>query len=440
MHPTKASSVLLVLLLIPISMGVAFAASMTSGPPKKPKFTTIYNFGGLDGAIPFGRLIQDKRGNLFGVTEKGGPQGQCEGTGCGTVFELFPHSDGRWTEKILHYFGVERNDGRYPSGQLIFDTRGNLFGAAASGGTSQNFGMIFKLSRSAQGRWIEEAIYNFTGGDDGGFPGELLMDASGNLYGTTSTRGRYDLGTVWELSPRSQGTWTLTLLQTMNGLNGTNPGAGLNFDSLGNIWGTTYLGGAFGEGTVFELTPNGSGGWTYQVIHDFIGKDGIGPPVGRLVFGKHGHVFGMTEYGGGDNCRERGRLGCGTIFGLIPARGGGYTFIEVYQFGATDRLDGFFPEGGLRFDQAGHLYGTASIGGSGRCEGDPGHGCGIVFELVHKDGSWEETVIHNFDKRDGEYPATGLKSDRRGRLHGTTLYGGPHQLGTIYEIRLSDER
>lgn len=234
------------------------------------------------------RLIFDQGGNLYGTTYAGGLAGYCTGNGCGVVFELTPGNNSQWTEKVIHTFGTQAEDGADPVNGLIFDRTGNLYGVTIWGGSGEfsscfyGCGTVFEMTPTGNGQWTETVLHNFANnGTDGIYPvSDLVFDASGNLCGTTSDGGSSGTGcgpgdgygTVFELTPGSNGQWTETVLHNFmdNGVDGNNPDptSGLIFDGAGNLYGTTQYGGnnnpscsAWGCGTVFELTP-GSGSWT----------------------------------------------------------------------------------------------------------------------------------------------------------------------------------
>ncbi len=378
------------------------------------RFEILHNFtGGRDGSYPYGRLIVDRQGNLYGTTSHGGRHA------VGTVFELSQNGGGDWRRKVLHAFGSHSGDGAYGYDQLIFDQRGNLYSTTGGGG-AHGGGSVFELLPDGRGGWKERVIHSFGDAYGEQLPGGLIFDKSGNLYGRSPSGSgggcTYGCGSVWELSPNGNGGWKFATLQKFDSSNGANPWGDLNIDASGELWGTTSNGGTYGYGVVFELTPNGSGGWIYNVIHNFNSTDGAYPAYGRLVFGKKGHVFGTTEIGGTNDT--------GTVFTLIPGAGGSYNFTSIYSFGPELNGDGNFPCGGLRFDKAGHLYGTTTLGGS--------ENSGTVFELVHGGDGWTETVLHSF--ADGSDPYIGVTTDEKGHFYGTTTGGGSDQVGTVFEI------
>ena len=206
------------------------------------------------------------------------------GHGYGTVFELTPNGDGSWTESVLHSFYY--SDGFGPEVGLIFDAAGNLYGTTLGGGALQR-GTVFKLTPNGDGSWTESVLHSFNG-SDGNWPRGLIFDAAGNLYGTTYLGGARNVGTVFEFTPNGDGSWTKTVLHSFRGgSDGANPMAGLIFDAAGNLYGTTIWGGGGvcpnGCGTVFKLRPTLSGTWRFGVLHKFMGTPGAYPYAG-LVF------------------------------------------------------------------------------------------------------------------------------------------------------------
>jgi uncharacterized repeat protein (TIGR03803 family) len=238
--------------------------------------TVLHRFtGGADGANPAGNLIFDQIGNVYGTT----------GGGNGTVYQLI-RSGGGWTKSVLYTF-----NGSEPRG-VIFDRPGNLYGTTLLGGNDNN-GTVYKLTPSGAG-WAENSLYVFQGGSDGRLPaGGLIFDTSGNLYGTAEGGGLGG-GTVYMLTP-SSGTWIFSTIYSFTD-NG-NPAADLVMDAAGALYGTTANGGAYGYGSVFKLTPSSGGGWTYTLLHSFMGPDGSEPLCG-LVFDANGNLYGTTYAGG----------------------------------------------------------------------------------------------------------------------------------------------
>jgi uncharacterized repeat protein (TIGR03803 family) len=383
--------------------------------------TVLHSFGnGTDGAYLYAGLIIDGAGNLYGTTQEGGAYG------FGTVFELTPEAGGGWTENVLYSFNNNGTDGVEPYAGLIFDGAGNLYGTTFVGGT-YNGGTVFELTPQAGGGWTEKVLYSFgANGADGDQPyAGLIFDGAGNLYGTTYDGGTYDAGTVFELTPQAGGGWTENVLHTFNdnGTDGYLPLGGLILDAAGNLYGTTQHGPSRKRngccGTVFELTPQTGGGWTEKVLYSFGGKHG-NEPNGGLVFDGAGNLYGTTI--------EGGTYSSGTVFELTPEAGGGWTEKVLHSFG--NGTDGIGPRGSLVFDGAGNLYGTTYDGGTYYLYG------GTVFKLTPKvGGSWTEKVLHSFGNgTDGDQPYANLIFDAAGTLYGTTYVGGTYNRGTVFEI------
>jgi len=372
-----------------------------------------FNDNGKDGYSPLAGLIFDASDNLYGTTYEGGA------FGFGTVFELEPKAGGGWTEKILHSFND--SDGAYPVGGLIFDAFGNLYGTTYEGGAS-GVGTVFELTPIAGGGWTETVLHSFNGnGEDGAYPvASLILDASGNLYGTTSGFGVFGLGTVFELTPQTGGGWKETVLLSFNNHGGAYPAASLILDASGNLYGTTYEGGTFGVGTAFELRPQTGGGWKEKVLHNFKnnGKDGYYPEAG-MVFDATGNLYGTTYGGGAHNL--------GTVFRLASKTSGGWAEKILHNFNDNGK-DGAYPVADLIIDASGNLYGT-TYGGA--------FGVGTAFELTPKaGGGWTEKILHSFNVngKDGNHPQASLVFDAAGNLYGTTYDGGVYGDGTAFEI------
>jgi uncharacterized repeat protein (TIGR03803 family) len=373
------------------------------------KEKVLYSFtGGNDGGQPVAKLIFDKSGNLYGTTANGGAHN------AGAVFKLAP-SNGGWKETVLHSFtgGI---DGAYPLADLIFDNAGKLYGTAAQGG-ADGFGVIFELAPNSGGGWTEVVLHSFTGpGSDGAVPvAGLIFDDKGNLYGTTESGGGNSFGAAFEVE-HSRGGWSESELFQFYSY-GLYPLAGLLIDKAGNLYGAAAVGGAGGHGTVYQATLT-NGSWVQTELYGFTGgSDGNFPGYGRLVFDKAGNLYGTTEQGGVNDM--------GTVFELA-SKNGGWTETVLYNF--TGDGDGAYPLSGLAFDLTGHLYGTTHQGGLG--------GYGTVFKLTPKSGGgWTERVFHSFTgRRDGAYPIADVVLDNKGRLYGTTPYGGRNNAGVVFVV------
>jgi uncharacterized repeat protein (TIGR03803 family) len=322
-----------------------------------------------DGAYPTGGLIMDAAGNLYGTTDGGG------NNNFGVVFKLTPGTTG-WTETVLYSFCTPAScaDGAYPTGGLIMDAAGNLYGTTVGGGGGNNGGVVFRLTPGNMG-WTETVLYSFCSQSncaDGAFPSGLVMDGEGNLYGTTGYGGSNDNGTVFKLMPTSTG-WTETLLYIFcsysNCTDGKTP-SGLIMDEAGNLYGAAGAG-KNGYGVIYKLTP-GANGWSETVLYDFCSQtdcvDGSGPS-GNIIIDAAGNLYGTTVGGGGGN-------NGGVVFRLTPGNMG-WTETVLYSFcSQTNCVDGLRPNS-LIMDAAGNLYGTTVLGADGPC----GYGCGVAFRL-----------------------------------------------------------
>jgi uncharacterized repeat protein (TIGR03803 family) len=325
-------------------------------------------------------------------------------------------------ETVLHSFNG--NDGNEPIGGLVFDGSGNLYGATFDGGTLGD-GVVYKLSPGASG-WTDTVLFSFNGA--GGFDptSSLVFDTSGNLYGTTFFGGALGVGTAFEITPISGG-WTMMGVHDFSpfGDDGTYPHSGVIFDGSGNLYGVTPGGGDYKDGTVYELTPNPSGGWTEKILHSFNGQDGSSPDS-RPIFDASGNLYGATNFGGGTS--SACQFGCGVIFELTPAADGTWTEKTVHNF-TKNSQDGNAPATGLMIDAAGNLYGATSGGAA--------YNWGSVFELTPlAGGGWKETVLHNFTSNgiDGNNPTGPLVRDAAGNLYGTTSNGGAYGDGTVFKL------
>ena len=366
-------------------------------PAQAQTETVLWNFNGGDGAVPQSGLTSHE-GNFYGTTYFGGIFGN------GAVFELSPNGSGGWNETVLYSF-TGGADGQYPDlSYVIFDGLGNLYTTASYGGTHGD-GVAFELSPVGTS-WTETVLYNFAGGTDGATPlGGLIVDPVGNLYGTTYGNG----GTVFELSP-SVGGWTEQVIYSLDDV------AGLTMDAAGNIFGASVS-------TVFDLSPNGKGGWTPTVLHTFTGspKDGSNA-YGTPVLDKAGNVYGTTFYGGAKNN--------GTVYKLSLGKKGKWTEKILYSC-KGGKKDGANPYAGIVLDAAGNIYGTTLAGG--------GSNDGTVYELVAPvgKGSYKEKVLWSFNGTDGAYPYDSLILDSAANLYGTTSRGGSSNAGVVFELNLS---
>jgi len=384
------------------------------------RYKVLHNFpdGTSDGYQPYGPLLLDAKGNLYGTTEAGGDFA-CGGAGCGTVFELSPQGNGKWNEQILHVF-ADNGDGAIPLGNLVQNT-GSLYGTLRGDGRGT---AVFGLTPGSGG-WSLSLIYQ-----DGNGPG-LLQDSDGDLYGDIGP-GQYYGDAIGELSPTSDG-WNYTRLYSFCSQNGCPDGYDLQtpmvLDGKGNLYGTTYYGGtgqpacwiALGCGVAFQVTPNGDGAWTYHVLHRFASFPNDGQtPYGGLVVDASGNAYGVTWAGG--------RYGNGTFYKLTPSHQGLWKETILYEF--PNCKDGCGPNESLVFDKAGNLYGAAA-GGNMTCQG---YSCGVIYKFTpQKNGKWKYIVLHKFNNTDGSGPL-GVTLDGKGNIFGTTYGGGQYGYGVVFEI------
>ena len=400
-----------------IALALFLGLGLTEAPPARAD-TSIYSFvpcSSSDGAYPVAGVIMDSAGDLYGTNygalnygnPSGYPASYCftqenpGGSTAGTVFELVYSRDpatgqATYTEKILHSFCavLACADGANPAAGLIMDAAGNLYGTTQNGGT-YNGGTVFELVNSS-GTYSLKVLYSFGGAGDGAFPAAgLITDAAGNLYGTTQSGGAYSYGTVFELLAQSisaagapQATSVEKVLYSFGGV----------------------LGGTAGDGNY---------------------------PVAGVIMDSAGNLYGTTPNGGA--------YGGGTVFELIYSSGA-YSEKILYSFtgpvGVYSGLlgDGANPVEPLIMDAAGSLYGTTQNGGTYGNNGGP------VFELIYYKGTYHEVILHSFTGADGDglYPSAGLTMDSGGNLYGTTrnggLYGAPLGFGTVFELVYSSLR
>ncbi|HEX4081018.1 MAG TPA: choice-of-anchor tandem repeat GloVer-containing protein [Rhizomicrobium sp.] len=368
-------------------------------PSQAAKFHVLYQFqGGTDASGPIGGLTKDGK-LLYGTTYFGGTNN------LGTVYALA--KDG--TESVLHSFG-SGSDGADPEAGLVADAKGNLYGTTYNGGTEDR-GTVFKITPKGHETVLYSFCPNYPHCTDGFNVGSsLILDSKGNLYGTTYAGGADSLGTVFEVAP--DGTETV-LYSFKGGDDGADPSAGLIVDASGNFYGTTYDGGASDLGTVFELAANG----TESVLYSFKGGSDGENPVASLILDGQGNLY-STTYSGGSS-------GHGTVFKLAPD--GTETVLYTFVGGS----DGTSPDSSLAMDKKGNLYSSTLYGGNMTDCG--GNGCGTTFKLA-PDGT--KTILHAFAGSDGAQPSGSLLAGKKGEFIGTTYNGGGStDSGVIYELK-----
>jgi uncharacterized repeat protein (TIGR03803 family) len=369
-----------------------------------------------DGAFPEGGLVSDGQGHFYGTAADGGTGG------AGVVFELSANSSGTWTENVIYNFTGYSNlsDGARPSGALVFDSKGNLYGVTGGGGESgstADAGTVFELTPNQNGAWTEKVLYSFAGGTDATSPYSegIVLDPAGNIYGTTYVGGAYGYGAVYEVVAGTNGTWTEKVLYSFQDRNdgGSPYGTTPILDSAGHLYGVASMGGAHDYGVVYELTPNAGSNWTEKVLHSFTGgADGVSP-TGNLLFDSAGNLYGTTAM---------------TAYELVRGPNGTWSERTLHRFAGGS--DGASAQAGMAFDKAGNLYGTTISGGAHR---------GTVYELSRgATGAWSEKILHRFASNgiDGYGPQLAtLVLDATGDIFGVTSGGGASNDGVVFEIQ-----
>jgi uncharacterized repeat protein (TIGR03803 family) len=410
---------------------VVFALMLMNSAWAASTERVVHSFtGGNDGIDPAATLAADSAGNFYGTTVQGGT-GTLFTNGCGTVFELSPLAGGKWKETILYSF-TGGSDGKNPYGGVVLDSKGDLYGTTVAGGSGgacagDGCGVVFLLSKSGK-KWVETVMYNFSGGVDGFGPGgAVVFDKVGNLYGTTPDGGNLHkcsgngCGVVYQISPVRGGGWKQTVLHTFSG--GADGAVGslgpLLVDKAGNVFGVAELGGdaSCNCGVVFKLALV-SGTWKFKTLHAFKGMPNAGFPYGGVIADSKGNLFGTTYYGGAK--------GAGSVYKLAKSNG---TFAETLLHSFTGGADGGSPTTTLMLDARGNLYGTTAAGGDSNGDGvvfklSPGSGGKWTESTVHRFGRGA----------DGRNPYYGLVSDKAGHLFGTTAIGGGSGQGVVFQI------
>jgi hypothetical protein len=414
---------------------IAVVLMMSGGAVAASKYKVVFDFG-KHGFRPHGNLALDPKGNFYGAMQ----------TCCGPQFDELTDSHSGWKESSWADGG-----GGYTlaNGSPVLDGAGNLYVTTSAGNydrESYTGGFVHQwIPGDRQLVDIHMFPVNQNGdclsGSDGCDPqAGVILDQAGNLYGTTTEGGTgncsgYGCGTIFELSPVSGGGWTEQVLYSFTGTggDGTLPAAALILDAARNLFGTTAFGGTGscagffpGCGTVFELSPNGIGGWTETVLYSFQGSADGATPITSLILDRAGNLYGTTGEGENGIC-------CGTAFELSPNGVGGWVETVLYAF--QGNADGAYPAASLIFDPAGNLYGTTFFGGGSGCSGS---GCGTAFKLTpNSSGGWSESLLHAFNnKSGGQNPSSGLTL-YKGTLYGTAEYGGIYGKrggGVMFEI------
>ncbi len=382
----------------------------TAGQALAAKETAIYTFaGGNDGGFPHGGVVADATGAFYGTTTSGGSGHP------GVVYKLTPPAAGkkRWTQSTLYAF-TGGNDGQLPEAAVLLDSAsGALFGTTYQGGSAGN-GVVFKLTPPAAGQtaWTQSVLWTFSGGNDGSQPsGALIEDASGNLYGTTTAGGTGVVGTVFELSPPAAGqtAWTETVLYNFTGNNdGGQPFGSVLLGGDGSLYGTTAGYGQYNYGVVYRLSPpkKSGGKWGFHLVHAFKGgADGEVPRDG-LIADSSGALYGATA--GFDNS-------LGTVFKLTPGSGDKWTQKVLYSV-TGQGFEGNGPWQTVAMDSAGALYaatygtGTSTFGEVFKLTPPAGGGAKWRARVLHTFTGGAKS----------EYPYTNVLIGSDGTLYGTT--------------------
>jgi uncharacterized repeat protein (TIGR03803 family) len=430
--------------LVPVVLLIMACASVPDGAKAAAGLQTLYSFCSLsacaDGAVPQAPVIVDASGKLYGTTIGGGNKQE------GTVYELAPHR-GAWKQIVLHSFCSKTGcpDGAGPSSPLIMDVNGNLYGTTYITGIAKE--VVFELIHQPdQRRWQFRHLYEFCAQEncpdgvsaEGGlsYSGQSagqLYDGVSPLFGTTFSGGAFNQGTVYKLTPGAR-KWHEDVIYSFcaqggSCADGAEPAAPVTIDGAGNLFGTTIRGGTNVSGIAFVLSPNG-GAWSETVLYNFCSMSACadgGLPNG-VILGPSGTLYGTTSAGAGANC---GGGGCGVAFSLVP-NGAQSQYTVLYSFcSKAGCRDGINPTGLLAMDVSGNLFGATVNGGNTRFMDTGG---GTAFEL----SGTSLQVLYSFcsvaNCADGANPSgVTLKGD--GSLLGTTGNGGAHGGGgTVFEL------
>jgi uncharacterized repeat protein (TIGR03803 family) len=405
MQELKRSWLCVLNFLVAVLMVMLCSSFAWAGPGER----SLYSFaGGSNGAYPDGGMIFDNTGSLYGVSGGGANND-------GAIFKLTPSGTGSWTESAIYSF---LNYSDYPGSYIAFDASGNLYGTMPGSGTC---GAVYQLVPSSGGSWTQNIIFSFTGGGtEGCYPESISFDAAtGNFYGMTVLGGDSNSGTVFELIPVAGGGWNFSLVYSFldDPRDGQVPSGALTLDSLGNLYGATVYGGSYNAGTVYKIA-NGADGWSESILYNFTGGFNGGAPEAGVIFDHLGNLYGTSYYNGGDEVGNVFKLtptkgdwvihvihtftggpdggnpsefnlaidGAGNLYGttelgglydygvaykLSPSTGGKWKETVLHSF--TNGSDGATPDCGFVFDSAGNLYGSTNNGGA--------DGYGVVFEV-----------------------------------------------------------
>ena len=387
-----------------------FAVTVIASASSEKKLKALAPTSGI---YPYGAVTFDTSGNIYAsASTGGGALGQDQGT----VFVLQPNANSGWVQSTLFAFKAPKLEGGVPKSNVVLDMGGNLYGTTAAGGLTKN-GTVYKLTPTSQGQWTESLLHAFNG-DDGDTPNDLTIDGQNDLYGTTQGGGSLSNGVVFEIAADT-GAYSVLYNFGLGNNDGKGPSGKLFQDSTGNLYGTTEAGGKYGYGVVFKLSPAGSG-WNETIVYNFgVGLTDAKIPVGGVVMNGSGDIYGTTCYGGSELH--------GTVF-VLSLSDEVWTEQIIHNFGVSEG-DGHCPLGAPLLDDSGNIFGTTISGGA--------KNQGTVFELSPSvgGGQWTGKILHNFNGgSDGAGPSSGLAVDGLENLYGTTTSGGKNNGGIVYQI------
>jgi len=360
-------------------------------------FNSVHDFSGGDGANPLNGLTAASNGLLYGTASSGGASGN------GAIYRFNTTS----SKLTVVYSFKGGTDGASPQSFLIEDTAGRFYGTTSAGG-AHDVGTVYRLAGTS-----ETVLHSFGGKSDGSGPeAGLAIDSAGNLYGTTASGGAYGNGTVFMLSHQGS-VWKEQILYNFGtGTDAATPVGGVTLDSAGNLYGTTSAGGAYGLGTVFELTK--ASGWAETILYSFQDSDDGAVPYAGLVADGAGNFYGAATEGGSQ--------GGGTVFELTPSG-------SNWNFSVVQSVPGWGISGSFRnvvLDASGNIYATT------HCDGN--YNAGTVYELTPSGQSWTYTLLYTFTGgNDGLYSYSNLVI-HDGKLYGTTKQGGTSGDGVLFEV------
>lgn len=368
-------------------------------------FTTLAAFNGVNGTAPFfGSLVQSTNGNYYGSTVHGGKKGY------GVIFQLTPA--GKLTELYSFCALASCTDGTFPMVAPILGSDGNFYGTTYSGGNSSNSGTVYKMTIGGK----LTTLYSFCPTQpcsDGVSPVGVIEGSNGNFYGVAQYGGAYGDGTFFELTSLGEFRVLHSFCAQPGCGSGANPGASPMQASNGNFYGTAARGGFHSGGVVYEITPAGS----YKALYNFCSQTNCADgsyPQSTLVQDANGNLYGTTLYGGA--------YGDGTVFEITPSD----QYIVLHSFNANDDTDGGFPQSAPTLANDGNLYGTTANGGN--------EGHGNIYQIT-PEGTYTSLYTFCNDSTCSAYDAAyGLLQGTDGIFYGATADGGSHDEGVVYSF------